>query len=202
MNGFYERIVSLCEARGLTVRQLERNLGYSNSYFLNTEKRGADPSYKRMDQIADYFGVSRDFLLGVATVSTVDAVKIPLLGRVAAGMPLSAVENVIGQEEIRADVAKQGEHFALRIRGDSMSPYILDGDVVICRRQEDADSGDIVIALVNGDDGVCKRLRKSGGSIMLISNNPAYDPMLFTEAEIDSTPVQIIGKVVEIRRSL
>lgn len=198
---FYDRVKALCEARGMTIKQLEKTLGYANSYFKNTSLRGGTPSFRRMDEITEYFGVTKEFLMGEAEKDT-GAVRIPLLGRVAAGMPISAVENVIGQEEITAAMARQGEYFALKIKGDSMTPYILDGDVVICRQQEDADTGDIVIALINGDDGVCKKLKKTGSGIMLISNNPAYDPLLFSKNDIISKPVEILGKVVEIRRSI
>lgn len=74
-----------------------------------------------------------------------------------------------------------------------------DGDVVIVRQQDDAESGDIVIAMVNGDDATCKRLRKYRDGIELISINPAYQPMFFSNEEIQEKPVKIIGKVVELR---
>ena len=81
-----------------------------------------------------------------------------------------------------------------------MAPRILDGDNVIVRQQDDANSGDIIIALVNGHDGVCKKLKKlDNGGAMLISNNPSYEPMVFEKNEIDTIPVKIIGKVVELR---
>ena len=129
-------------------------------------------------------------------------VRIPVLGRVAAGIPINAVEETIDWEEIPAEMAATGEYFGLRIRGDSMSPRIMDGDTVIVRRQSDAETDDIVIALVNGNDGVCKKLKKTASGIMLISLNPAYEPMVFDHADIDSIPVSIIGRVVELRGKL
>ena len=83
-----------------------------------------------------------------------------------------------------------------------MEPRICDGDVVIVRQQNDADSGDIVIALVNGDDATCKRLTKYTGGIGLISLNSKYEPMMFSEEDIKDKPVKIIGKVVELRGKL
>ena len=74
-----------------------------------------------------------------------------------------------------------------------------EGDVVIVRQQDDAESGDVVIALINGDDAVCKRLRKYKEGIALLSNNPSYEPMYFSNEEIEKKPVRIIGKVVELR---
>ena len=126
-------------------------------------------------------------------------VKIPVLGRVAAGVPIEMIEDVLDYEEITEDMAKHGEYFALKIQGDSMTPRICNNDVVIVRQQDDADNGDIVIAAINGDDAVCKRLQKYNDGIALISLNPQYDPIYLKKDEIDGKPVRIIGKVVELR---
>ena len=104
------------------------------------------------------------------------------------------------EEEIPEELARTGEFFGLRISGDSMEPDIHNGDTVIVKRQDDAESDEIVIALVNGNDGVCKRLKKYADSIALISLNPNYEPMYFNQEEIEEKPVKIIGKVVELRR--
>lgn len=87
----------------------------------------------------------------------------------------------------------------MQINGDSMEPKFSKGDVVIVRKQDDAESGDIVIAMVNGDDATCKRLKKYQEGIGLVSTNPAYEPMYFSNKEIEEKPVRIIGKVVELR---
>ncbi len=127
------------------------------------------------------------------------AVRIPVLGKVAAGIPISAVEDVLDYEDISDDMARTGSFFALKIKGDSMSPKIENGSIVIVRQQDDAESGDIVVALVNGDDAVCKKLVKTKGGISLVSINPSYDPMFFSAVEVEEIPVRIIGKVVEFR---
>lgn len=127
-------------------------------------------------------------------------VTINVLGRVAAGIPIEAVEEVIDTEEIPEEMAATGTFFGLKIKGDSMIPNICDGDVVIVRQQDDADSGDIVIATVNGTDATCKRLRKYREGIELIANNPSYSPLEFSNEDIFEKPVRIIGKVVELRR--
>lgn len=124
---------------------------------------------------------------------------IKVLGRVAAGIPIEAVEDIIDTEEIAEELAKTGEFFGLQIHGDSMEPRMCEGDVVIVRQQDDAESGDIVIAMINGDDATCKRLRKYRDGIELISNNPSYEPMFFSNEEIASKPVKIIGRVIELR---
>lgn len=81
-----------------------------------------------------------------------------------------------------------------------MVPTLYNGDTVIVQKVSDAESGDLVIALINGSDGTCKRLQKYADGIALIPINPAYEPMRFTNEEINSTPVRILGKVVEMRR--
>lgn len=126
-------------------------------------------------------------------------IKIPVLGRVAAGVPIEAVEEIIDTEEITEEMASTGDFFGLQIRGDSMEPRMCSGDVVIVRKQEDADSGDIVIAIVNGQDATCKRLVKYENGIGLMSLNNKYEPMMFTNEDILNKPVKIIGRVMELR---
>jgi len=128
-----------------------------------------------------------------------NGVTINVLGRVAAGIPINAITEIEDTEEITEELAKSGDFFALRIKGDSMEPKISNGDVVIVRQQDDAETGDIVIAMVNGDDAVCKRLRKYKEGLELISTNPNYAPIYFDDDTIKTKPVRIIGKVVELR---
>nr|DAE11075.1 MAG TPA: Repressor protein CI [Myoviridae sp. ctzwE5] len=138
----------------------------------------------------------------VSNKSTQKGLTVNVLGRVAAGIPIEAITDIVDQEEISEDLAKTGEFFGLRIQGNSMEPDIHNGDTVIVKKQDDAESNEIVIALINGNDGVCKRLKKYAESIALVSINPDYEPMYFNQDEIDNTPVRIIGKVVELRRKL
>lgn len=124
---------------------------------------------------------------------------VPVLGTVRAGAPMEAVENIIDYEEISEDMARQGEFFALQIKGDSMEPKISEGDVVIVRKQSDVDSGNIAIVLVNGEEATIKKIQKFDGGINLIPSNPSYDVRTYTNEQIESLPVQILGKVVELR---
>lgn len=123
-------------------------------------------------------------------------VKIPVLGKVAAGIPIEMIEDIVDYEEIPIAMTKVDEYFAVQVKGDSMQPRICEGDVLIVRKQDDAESGDIVIATVNGQDATCKRLMKYAEGISLISLNQEYDPMFFSNNE----DVQILGKVVENRQ--
>lgn len=159
-----------------------------------------------MAKLAAYLGVTVSDLTAEtvkeAESKAVRAIRIPVLGRVRAGYPAFADEDIIDEEEITEAFSRTGEYFALRIQGDSMEPRIRNGDTVIVRRQDTAEDGEIVIALVNGDDGVCKRLKHFKEGVMLISLNAAYEPMTFSHAEIDETPIRIVGVVKEVRSRL
>lgn len=193
----------------------ELNAGVSTVASWEVGKRF--PSRDNMEQLADIFNVDLAYLYGESEIRQrvhidndgnamvplgASAKVIPVLGRVAAGIPINAITEIIDTEEIPEDLAKTGDFFALQIKGDSMEPRIYDGDVVIVRQQEDADSGDIVIAMVNGYDATCKRLVKYATSLALVSLNSKYEPMMFTEEEVATKPVRIIGKVVELRGKL
>ena len=108
------------------------------------------------------------------------AIRVPVLGNVAAGIPIEAIENVIDYEEISEELAHTGDFFALKIKGDSMEPRICNGDVVIVRKQNYAESGDLVIVLVNGDSATCKKLAKYPSGIGLIPFNQAYEPLFYS----------------------
>lgn len=161
-----------------------------------------EPDFETEEKIADFFNTDLNILRGRDTEQCSQSghgIIIPVLGRVAAGIPLTAAEYIIDTEEIPQAMAADGEYFCLQVKGDSMEPKISNGDVVIVRKQPDADDGDLVIALINGDDAVVKRLKKYEDGIGLISSNPTYAPMYFSNEEIESKPVEIIGKVKELR---
>lgn len=206
MGKFQNILKSLRVAKGLTQDELSKQLNISRSTIGMYEKGAREPDFETLELIADYFNVDTDYLLGRTVKTTYipssalrKGVSINVLGRVAAGISIDAIEEVIDTEEITEEMAKTGEFFGLKIKGNSMEPRIYENDVVIVRQQNDAESGDVVIATINGDEATCKRLRKYRDGIELISNNPSYEPMFFSNEEILSKPVRIIGKVVELR---
>lgn len=206
MGKFQNILKSLRATKGLTQDELSKQLNILRSTIGMYEKGAREPDFETLELIADYFNVDTDYLLGRTTKTTYipspalrKGVSINVLGRVAAGIPIDAIEEVIDTEEITEEMAKTGEFFGLKIKGNSMEPRIYENDVVIVRQQNDAESGDVVIATINGDEATCKRLRKYRDGIELISNNPSYEPMFFSNEEILSKPVRIIGKVVELR---
>lgn len=186
-----------------TQREIAHAIDVSPQTF-NTWCQGiAIPRMGKVQRLADYFNIGKSDLIDDKPInfseSATKGIKINVLGRVAAGIPIEAIENIIDTEEISEELARTGDFFGLQIHGDSMEPKISDGDIVIVRQQEDAESGDIVIATVNGDEATCKRLRKYRDGIELVANNPTYEPLFFSNEDIINKPVRIIGRVVELR---
>ena len=221
---FMDRLDLLCKERNISKRKLEREAGLANG---STSKwKDKNPNQESLHKVSAYFGVSASYLLGQSDFRTEEeavidgwnkrfgtdglkeevkriesGVRIPVLGTVPCGIPIEAIEMVDADdwEEISEQMAKTGRFFGLKVKGDSMTPRILEGDVVIVRQQSIADSGDIVIAKVDGEDATCKKLVKHENGISLVPYNSAYEPMYFSNEEIAKTPVKIIGKVVELR---
>ena len=189
---------------GKQQKEIAADLGISPTTFNTWCVGKIMPRMGKVQAIADYFNIGKSDLIddksNLIGKRTKKGVIINVLGRVAAGIPIDAIEDIIDTEEITEELAKTGEFFGLQIHGDSMTPNICDGDIVIVRQQNDAESGDIVIATVNGDEATCKRLRKYKDGIELVSINPSYKPFEFSNEEIIEKPVKILGKVVELRR--
>lgn len=184
---------------GKTQADVARDLNINKATLSSWMNGTRLPRMPKLDKLCDYFGVQRSDLLEDKSMHG-SPKRIPVLGNVAAGIPIEAIEDILDWEEISEEMSLTGEYFALKIRGDSMMPRIAEGDVVIVRQQSDAESGDVVIVQVNGDTATCKKLYKRQDGISLISFNPMYEPMDFTEHDIVTLPVQIIGKVVENRQ--
>lgn len=200
---FNERLKTLRIQRKMTQSELAKKIYISQPAYSKYEVGTASPNPETLSKIADALDVSVDYLLGSdSQPARPGYIRIPVLGRVAAGIPIDAIEEIIDWEDISTAAAGDGEYFGLQIKGHSMEPKISDGDVVIVRRQPDVDSGDIAVVLVNGDDATVKKVKKSPQGVTLIPSNPAYEPMYYSNEEIESLPVQILGRVVELRAKL
>ncbi len=195
------------ELKGLTQDELAKRMGYkSRSTIARIENGDNDVSQSKLKKFAKILDVSIDFLLDdgkdKASASRPKGVRIPILGRVVAGIPLEAITDIEGYEEITPKMASMGEYFALRIKGHSMEPRIEDGEIVICKQQSDVESGDIAIVLVNGNEATCKQIKKSPDGITLIGFNPViYSPHFYSNKEIETLPITVIGRVVESRKT-
>lgn len=177
-----------------TVREIGEAVGLTSSssvhaQLANLEKKGLlhkDPTKPRA------MSLSTEESKATGTV-------VPLIGRIAAGTPVMAAEQIEDYVSVPTDFARSGEHFALRVTGDSMTGAgILDGDMVVIRSQESAADGDIVAAVMPGpaeDEATVKRLGHDGARVMLIPENPALSPFEMLDG-------RIVGKVVAVLRKL
>lgn len=203
MSNLYEKIVNLCESRHIKPGKMCNELGFSRSAVTDLKMgRKTTLSAEYIKKMADYFGVPMEYFFDKEKAPTnVEAEKlvVPVLGEVAAGYPMFAEENILDWEELPGKWKHQGEFFALKIRGDSMAPRILDGDVVIVKSQNSVETGDAAVVLVNGDSATCKKIRITEDGITLLPINPAYEPKFYTNKDVQELPIQIIGKVVELR---
>ena len=206
---FAEKLKELRQQKGMTQSELAKLLKMQRSTLGMYETGKREPNFETLNMFANFFNVDMNTLMDMNNTSNqnpsspVRSIKIPVLGTVVAGIPLDAVENIIGWEEISPAMAATGEHFALRIKGTSMEPRICEGDIVVVRKQEDIESGDTAIVLINGGEATVKKVKKTEEGIMLIANNMAvYSPHFYSNKDIESLPVQIIGKVVELRGRL
>lgn len=182
-----EDIEALSKATKLSERRIRS--------WLSGEK---EPNMGQVRKLADYWGVNISDIIGEGYKEP-KGVSIPVLGKVIAGVPIEAIEDIIDYEEIDAEMAKSGEFFALQISGDSMEPKFSAGDVVIVRKQSTIESGQIAIVRVNGYDATVKKVLINDGGITLVPFNSSYDPIYYSKKQIQELPVEIAGRVVELR---
>lgn len=161
------------------------------------------PRIDNIEKLANYFGINKSDLIELKNKNDEQplnkGILIPVLGYVRAGVPIEAVEEILDYEEISQEQARTGDFFALKIKGDSMEPKISEGDVVIVRKQSTVENGELAVVLVNGDDATVKKFYRSNNGIKLVSTNPKFDPFFYTPTEVNSLPVSVIGRVVELR---
>lgn len=129
--------------------------------------------------------------------------KIPVLGRIPAGIPMEAIEDINDYIEIPESWLVGGaEYFSLEIKGDSMSPQYETGDIVIFRKQETCETGDDCAVMVNGNDATFKRVERQESGIVIKPLNPNYETKFYTNKEIEEVPIRVIGVAVELRRNI
>ncbi len=181
--GFIKRLPN--RARALEVIRLPENM---QSSLAPARSRGFSPSV-----IEGNLGRLRET---PESANSNEPVLVPVMGRIAAGVPIDAIQHQSHTIGIPPDMLTPGEHFALEVRGDSMiEAGILDGDTVLVRRSDTADTGDIVVALVDEEEATLKRLRRKGASIALEAANPAYETRIFGPDR-----VRIQGRLVGLIR--
>nr|DAM73414.1 MAG TPA: SOS-response transcriptional repressors (RecA-mediated autopeptidases) [Caudoviricetes sp.] len=136
--------------------------------------------------------------------STNNTTKVPVLGSIPAGIPIELIEDILDYEDISEEMLKGGkEYFALKVKGSSMWPKYLDGDTIIVLKQDDCESGQDAIVMVNGNDGTFKRvIKKDNGITLEPINQQEYNSVSYSNEDIEKLPIKILGVVKEIRRKI
>lgn len=189
---------------GLTLLDIANACGVSEATVSRWESGDiVNMKRSRIAQLANVLKISPSMLIhddyDVQTdLNPIIKPKVPVLGVVPCGEPIEAIEDII--EWIEVVPSQATGHFGLIAKGDSMAPFILDGDILVVKHSPVVDSGKIAIVKVNGDEATCKRLVINDAGLTLVPNNPMYQTLTFGPAEIADMPVAVIGEVVEIRR--
>lgn len=204
---FAERLTKLRKAKKLTQQELADKLNISRATYAQYEIGRRKPDYETLEKLADYFNVSIDYLLGRTDIpeswlppdaEPIDPdrlVRLPVLGKIAAGEPIDRIENIEGYELVEPELLRGRKGFILRVQGNSMTgDRIYDGDRVVVVVQETVQPNDIAVVAVNGEYATLKRVKCQGDMCILTSSNPEYEPIVVPAKE-----VHIIGKVVEVR---
>ena len=195
----------LRKSKGISMKTLGEYLGVSEAAVSQYETGKREADYETTLKAAEYFGVSVDYLLrGIKETTKATYRMIPVLGSIPAGSPVEAIEDIIDWEDLPEEMFAGGkEYFGLYVRGDSMWPDFLDGDVVIVRKTPTCENNKIAVVYVNGYDATLKQVKFGpDGSITLQPKNPTYPPRTYTKDEVESLPVAIAGEVVELRRKI
>lgn len=193
-----EILTNLKNEQDVSISELARRVGMAKSAVSRYFNKTRQFPLNRAQDFAKALNTTTEHILGIKTSEPpipqsngYPTVRIPVLGDVAAGVPILAQQDIVGYEDIPADMAKTGEYFGLKIKGDSMEPKIHDNDIVIVKSMSDAENNDIVIAMIN-NEATCKRLHKYSNSVVLTAINSDYKPIEVTPDE----NIQILGKVV------
>ena len=207
----------------MTQIELARLMGYKDaSSITKLEKGENDIPQSKISQLAKCLKTTTEYLIGNSPVTQITSpetielkehpadpldprrkgVRVPVLGYVAAGVPIEAVEDIVGYEEIPADWIKSRDvFFGLVVRGASMYPQFMDGDIAIIKQTPTVESGEIAVVQLANLDVTLKKIKREPNGIWLIGyNKDIYPPRFFTNEEIKSLPIAIIGKVMELRR--
>lgn len=201
----------------LSLREVNHitDISYSHLNMIENGKRNVTPALLRV--LADLYCV--DYLDLYEKAGYIDLMEdekknkykidklgnpvtsIPILGTVKAGYDYLAQENWVGTIDVETSLVGNGdEYFALKVHGDSMSPVLIEDDIVIIKKQNDFENGDIVVAIINGNESTIKKGKKSDNSILLQPLNTNYEPLIFTKEEMKTIPVTIIGIVRQLKR--
>lgn len=195
------RLKYLRTERGENLEKVAEYLNVSIQTISNYENEKRDMTPDTIIKLAEYFGVSTDYILGKSDNrnNNIAVSKIPILGTVKAGYDWLAEENIVDYITLKENIPNVGEYYALRITGDSMLPLLAEGDLVIVHDQDDVESGQTAVVLINGEEATVKKVVKTNDGIELHAMNPYYPVKKFTFEDMQRIPVKIIGRVKEAK---
>ena len=181
-----------------------RDLDIPYSTFTDWCNGNIYPRIDKIEMLANYFDIKKSDLVenkSSEQENSSNSAIVFVYGTIPAGIPMECIEDILDTEEISANMLKGGkQYFGLKIKGDSMEPDYLDGDVIIFQKQDDCENGDDCVVMVNGDDGTFKRVFKNENGIILQPLNNKYQPMIYSNEQIETLPVKILGVFEELRR--
>lgn len=183
-----------------------RDLGFAYTTFAEWYNGNIYPRIDKIEILANYFNIKKSDLIEDKEKTKLDqlgnpVISIDLLGSVKAGYNGIVDEHKIGTVTIPVEMSKTGDFFALQVKGDSMFPALFEDDIVIIKKQNDFETGDLVVAIINGDEATVKKGKKTEFGIMLQPLNTNYEPLIYTYDQIKTVPVTIIGVVKELKRT-
>lgn len=201
-----QRLKQARELRQITLEEAGKKVDVHKSTVLRWEN-GETEKIKLpiIEMLASYYNVDATWLMGYDVPmekninSSISILKIPILGTVKAGYDWLAEENVIDYITLKENLPNINEYYALRITGDSMLPLLSEGDLVIVHDQDDVESGQTAVVLINGEEATVKKVVKTNEGIELHSMNPYYPIKKFTYEDMKNIPVKIIGRVKEAK---
>ena len=208
VNEFCIGLKNARKKEGLSLTDLSELTGISKSTLSDWELGKSQPGANALTKLCKALNVSIMRLIygheELPNEYFENLIKIPILGSIPAGTAIEAVEDILGSVSIQKDKAINGQYFALKVKGDSMSPTIKNGDIVIIKQADNCESGNICVVMINGYDATLKEIKKEEQGVWILPHNPNSDfkPTFYSNKEIESIPIRIIGIAVEIRRGL
>lgn len=206
MSSFNDMLSYLRKRSGMSQKELAEKIGISRSAVGMYEAGEREPDFETLEALADTFNVNMDTLLGKSSPPS-NAIpytayhKAPIIGSIPAGYPVLALEDIEGYADI--PYSDEENYFFLRVNGESMkNAGIHTGDLVLIRRQKCAEDGQVVAARVNGDEATLKRYKKQGDNVLLLPENPEFEPRIVPAKDFETGDAQIIGVALEVRHSL
>ncbi len=193
------------KALGITLEEIGDYVGVSKATVQRWETGSiSNMRQDRIKKLSEILQLDSDVLLGIDEEKNFgrNFVKIPILSNFTLGVPISAQKNIIGYDEVPKDWVENDNVFAIKVKGDSMEPRIVSEDIVIVRKQDEVNSGDIGIVMIANQEPICKKIVKHNDGLVLISNNAKYEPIFFTLSEIEEKNIVVLGKVIELRAKL